>query len=105
MKQKSNKLNNLEKSRYSVLTDNLDQCYLCHLPYPDMNEIFCGRNRINSIKYGLCVPLCRNCHNRFHNDRNMQIWFMKKALNEFLKTHTIDEFKNSFRYIKGLDIF
>ena len=105
MRYKSNKLSNLEKSRYSILTDEMDKCYICSLPYPDINEIFPGRNRINSMRYGLCIPLCRKCHNQYHKDRDMQLFFMKKALDEFLKSHTLQEFKDNFEYIKGLDIF
>lgn len=105
MKYKTNKLQKLENSRYSILINDMDKCCVCGTPYPDVNEIFSGRNRINSIKYGLCIPLCRRCHDRYHKDRNMQLYFMKKAFNEFLKTHSIDDFKTNFKYIKGLDIF
>lgn len=105
MRYKTGKLKKMEMSRYSILTDNLDMCCVCGLPYPDINEVFSGRNRINSIKYGLCIPLCRNCHTRYHNDREMQLYFMKRAYNIFIEKYSIDEFKNNFRYIKGLDLF
>jgi len=105
MRYKTNKLQKLEKSRYSIVVNDMDRCCVCGMPYPDINEVFSGRNRINSIKYGLCIPLCRRCHSRFHNDRDMQLYFMKKAYNSFIQLYSIDEFKDNFRYIKGLDIF
>ena len=105
MKYKSNKLQKLEKNRYSILINDMDRCCICGLPNPDINEIFSGRNRINSIKYGLCIPLCRLHHHQYHSDRGMQLYWMDKAYKEFIKTHTKDEFIDIFKYIKGLDIF
>lgn len=73
MHNKSNKLTKLERNRYSVFTDNLDICYLCGRKKNDLHEVYAGRNRINSIKYGFVLPLCRECHslnqnNPFFND-------------------------------------
>ena len=48
----------------TVMTDNLEQCYLCGRYGPlEWHHIFGGANRINSEKYGLIVPLCHYCHN------------------------------------------
>ena len=105
MKRKTSKLRKLESSRYSIITDNLDKCICCNRNAEDINEIFMGRNRLNSIRYGLCIPLCRSCHTKFHNDREMQLYWMKIGLEHFLYTHTIEEFRDIFKYIKGLDIF
>lgn len=105
MKYKTNKLKRLENKRYSLLTEDLDHCILCGQPKKDINEIFMGRNRQNSMKYGLCIPMCDRCHHKYHNDRNLQMFFMKIGLDEFLKEHTKEEFQNTFKYIKGLDIF
>lgn len=106
MKYKTAKLKKIETNRYSLLTDDLNHCFI-HKDRmaDDINEIFMGRNRINSMKYGLCVPLCRECHSKYHIDRNMQLQFMQLGLEFFLKNHTIDEFRDIFRYIKGLDLF
>lgn len=73
IKKKSNKLAKLEKNRYSLFTDDLNICYICGRKKKDLHEIFGGRNRINSIKYGFILPLCRECHslnqnNPFFND-------------------------------------
>ena len=105
MKRKTTKLKNLEKSRYSIITNDLNRCVECFEKASDINEIFMGRNRLNSIKYGLCIPLCRRCHTKYHNDRNMQLKYMQVALEYFLIDHTIKDFQETFKYIKGLDIF
>ena len=105
MKYKTNKLRKLENNRFSIITEDLEHCILCDNPSIEVNEIFPGRNRINSMKYGLCIPLCKRHHSMYHIDRNMQLYYMKKGLDEFLKEHTKEEFQNTFKYIKGLDIF
>ena len=105
MRRKTAKLIQLEKSRYSIITEDLYHCIECPNKASDINEIFMGRNRLNSIKYGLCIPLCRECHKKYHNDRNMQLKWMKIGLKEFLRNHSKEEFREIFKYIKGLDIF
>lgn len=68
MKKKSAKLAKLEKNRFSVFTDNLDKCYLCPNKKDHLHEIFAGRNRQNSMKYGFVLPLCEKCHSKYQND-------------------------------------
>lgn len=68
LRQKSNKLAKLERNRKSVFTDNLDICYLCGRKKNDLHEVYAGRNRINSIKYGFVLPLCRECHSSNQNN-------------------------------------
>jgi hypothetical protein len=106
MKYKTSKLKKLEKERYSILTQDLSHCIIHKdKKADDINEIFMGRNRLNSMKYGLCIPLCRYCHRQYHNDRDMQLYWMKKGLEVFLQDHTIEDFRDIFLYIKGLDLF
>lgn len=105
MRAKTAKLKNLEKNRYSIITEDLNNCIECPNKASDINEIFMGRNRLNSMKNGLCIPLCRKCHKKYHNDRNMQLKWMKIGLDAYLKNHSIEEFRDIFKYIKGLDIF
>jgi hypothetical protein len=85
MKNKTNKLAKLERSRYSIFTDDLDTCIECGMYATDMNEIYQGRNRQNSMKWGLCIPMCRKCHTKYTNDRNMQLKWMIKGQKEWYK--------------------
>ena len=63
MKNKSNKLAKLEKDRFSVFTNNKDKCMFCSATTNlTWHEIFRGRNRANSMKYGFCLRMCLNCH-------------------------------------------
>lgn len=96
MKVKSSKLAKLEKNRFSILVDNLNYCVECGLRKDDLNEIFPGKNRQNSMKYGLVIPMCRKCHIKYTNDRNMQLKWMKIAQEKFEQTYN-EEFINIFR--------
>lgn len=78
MKQKSSNLSELERNRFSLFTNELDKCYICKMPKHHMHEIFSGRNRQNSMKYGLCLPLCYKCHSLYQNDKNFNDKWQKK---------------------------
>ena len=95
MHNKSKKLTKLERNRTSVFTNDLEHCYLCGKKKNDLHEIFGGRNRLNSIKYNLVLPLCRECHslnqnNPFFNDywhRQGQLYWEENigSRKEFIK--------------------
>lgn len=68
MRVKSNDLAKLERNRKSVFTDDLEHCILCGKKKNDLHEIFGGRNRLNSIKFNLVIPLCRECHSLNQNN-------------------------------------
>ena len=62
VKYKTRKLLKLEKNRYSILTNDLEHCFLCNQASVDIHEIFGGSNRRISMEDGFCVPLCRHHH-------------------------------------------
>ena len=88
IKKKSNKLAKLEKERYSILTNNLEICYICKTKKEDLHEIYGGRNRKTSIKKGFVVPLCRKCHQNNEVLQRLQ----RKMQRKYEKTHTREEF-------------
>lgn len=67
-KKRSSKLAKLERNRFSLFTDNMNKCYFCPNKKDHTHEIFCGRNRQNSMKYGLCLPICESCHSKYQNN-------------------------------------
>lgn len=98
MKNKSNKLAKLERSRFSIFTDDLDTCMFCGMSATDLNEIFRGRNRRNSMKYGTVQPLCRKCHNKITDNTELETkWKIKgqKKVMEYYKM-TKEEFIEIF---------
>lgn len=103
MHNKSKKLTKLEKNRKSVFTDNLDICYLCGKKKNDLHEIFGGRNRLNSIKYNLVLPLCRECHSLNQNNPFFNDYWHKRGQEYFeCNIGSRDEFIKVFRrnYLK-----
>lgn len=99
MQRRSNKLTNLEKNRYSVFSDNIERCYLCGNTYKlTWHEIYAGRNRQNSMKNGLCLRLCLNCHSKEQeNSQFNDYWHRQGQLywEEFIGTR--EEFIEVFR--------
>lgn len=102
MKNKSKKLAKLERERYSILTDDLEHCYLCEAEYKyikrdDLHEIFGGRNRRKSIEWGLVIPICRECHKKLTNDvkeyKKLQKEGQKAFVRKYGKKKFIEEFK------------
>lgn len=68
LKQKSNKQKQIESKRFSILQENKNKCYFCDKRAVDTHELIKGRNRKKSIKWGLCIRLCRECHRKTEED-------------------------------------
>ena len=52
----------MAKKLKSIITRDLEHCYLCGAPNPQIHHIFNGANKKKSEKYGLIMPLCMNHH-------------------------------------------
>lgn len=75
IKKRSYSLAKKEKERFSIITNNLDKCVICGKERDNLHEIFFGKNRQNSITYGLVIPLCYSHHVLMHKDSKLQhIW-------------------------------
>lgn len=71
------------KKLFSVLTDDLEHCFVCKSNVVAIHHIFYGTaNRKKSEKYGFIVPL----HPRWHTDSNDAIHRGNKKLDLHLKT-------------------
>ncbi|MBP3920799.1 MAG: hypothetical protein J6D28_04465 [Bacilli bacterium] len=58
--------------RYSIITDNLEQCIECGRYGINKHEIFYGTgNRQLSIKYGLVIPLCQAEHHNQYQSKGI----------------------------------
>lgn len=80
MHTKSKKLTKLERNRYSIFSSDIEKCYLCGSSYNlTWHEIYAGRNRKNSMKYGLCLRLCLNCHEEKQENINFNEFWHKKG--------------------------
>lgn len=97
MKNKTSKLNKLERNRYSLFSNDSEHCYFCPSTYNlTWHEIFDGRNRQNSMKYGLCLRVCMNCHSKITNNVPLKKEWYKKGQVMFEKTYPDLEFISIF---------
>ena len=94
MKNKTSKLRNLEKNRYSILTENLESCYICGSSPVDIHEIYGGSNRKISMQNGFCLPVCRTHHRLLTDDNKASEYFKQKSQGKFEETHERKEFMN-----------
>ncbi len=104
MHNKSKKLTKLERNRYSVFSNDTKKCYLCGSTYKlTWHEIYAGKNRQNSMKNGLCLRMCLNCHSREQENSQFNDYWHKQGQlywEEFIGSR--EEFIKVFRrnYLK-----
>ena len=96
IKKKSNKLAKLEKNRFSIITDDLDKCYLCPDEKEDLHEIFAGSNRQKSMKYGLVIPVCRKCHDMIPKSKTLTKKLHEVGQKAFKKYYKTENFVKIF---------
>lgn len=84
------KIKTLEKNRYSIITDNMNYCFVCGKPAQHLHEVIFGKNRVNSMKYGLVIPVCLYCHNFIHSNSDIQLKHKQIAQKKFMEYYDID---------------
>ena len=103
MKVKTTKLAKLEKNRFSLFTTDLEHCIICGKSPVNKHEIFYGRNRQNSMKFGLVIPLCTEEHHNqvgktgIHFDIELCAEWHKKGQIAFEETYPDLDFVSIFR--------
>lgn len=96
LKQVSKKRVKLERNRFSIFTDNLDKCYFCNKPKDDLHELLGGRNRNNSMRYGLVLPVCREHHNEIQHSMKYKKMAQKKFQEVYPEVDFVDIFKINY---------
>ena len=98
IKKRSSNLAKLEKERFSLFTDNKDRCMFCGSTYKlTWHEIYCGRNRRNSMRYGLCLRMCLRCHKLKQENKQFNDEWHKKGQAMFSKAYPNEDFNAVFR--------
>lgn len=78
--------------RKSILTDDLTVSYLSGRPKEDIHHCIFGRGRRQiSEREGFIVPLTHEEHMRVHQDRELQLYFVRKCQTKYEETHTREE--------------
>ena len=96
LKQVSKKRVKLERNRFSIFTDNLDKCYFCNRQKQDLHELIGGRNRNNSMKYGLVLPVCREHHNEIQHSTEYKKVAQIKFQEVYPEVDFVDIFKINY---------
>lgn len=97
IRKKSSKLAKLERNRYSIITYNLDICYVCQKHKKDhLDEVFGGRNRQTSMKYGLVIPICFKCHRELTDNPLLKKDIQEEAKKIFIKKYSEEKFIKEF---------
>lgn len=97
MKQKSSKLAKLERNRFSLFTDDLDHCIICGKKKDNIHEVIYGKNRINSMKFGLTIPLCNYHHQMMHSNPVLSNKYKKRGQALFDSAYPDLNFENIFK--------
>lgn len=79
---------------YSLMTDDLEHCYICHKKAIQRHHIFNASNRKHSTDDHLWIPVCLECHIKIHNERSQRLNYCLKQDGQwkFEETHTHDEY-------------
>ena len=97
MSKKSKKLAKMERNRTSILTSDMEHCFVCGAKKEHIHEVCFGKNRLNSIKYGLVIPVCFNCHVKIHEDINLQDKHHRIAQKKFNEVYPYLDFVEIFK--------
>ena len=99
LKKRTSKQAKLEQNRFSILTNDLDHCIICHSKKEHLHEVFYGKNRQNSMKYGCVIPLCQTCHFEMHRNKEWQDYWHIVAQKRFMEYYnkSVDEFTLLFK--------
>lgn len=94
---KSKKIIKLERNRFSILTNDLDHCIICGSKKDNLHEVFFGTNRVNSMKYGLVIPLCLEHHLEMHRNKEWQDYWHRKGQLDFIEHYPDLDFLEIFK--------
>lgn len=98
LKNRTSKQAKLERNRFSVFNDNINKCYFCsgtiNLTW---HEIYRGRNRSNSMKYGLCLRMCLDCHKKYQDNEEFNDYWHKKGQQAFITNYPELDFMGIFK--------
>ena len=99
LKSRTKKQAKLERNRFSILTSDLEHCIICCVKKEHLHEVFFGRNRTNSIKYGLVIPLCSLHHIEMHKNKEWQEYWHIIAQKRFMEYYhkSSDDFIGIFK--------
>lgn len=77
----------------SILTDDMEHCFLCGSDRQQIHHIFGAANRKKSEADGLVIPVCLNCHMLIHQNQQA---IKKVGQIAYERSHTREEFMKRY---------
>lgn len=89
-----------DKERFSTIYTLSDKycCNCLKTGYIEINEIYEGAKRPTSINNGFVAPLCKECHDLFHNNRKFALKYKILFQIHYQLTHSLNDFMNIIHY-------
>lgn len=94
---KNKTITKLERDRFSILTNDLTRCIVCGNKKDHLHEVFPGRNRSNSMKYGCVIPLCEKHHREIHTNSVLSNHYKLLAQQRFIEEYPYLNFVEIFK--------
>lgn len=85
--------------KFSLFTEDLNHCYVCGRPYPQIHHIMNSANKAKSEEYGLILPLCLNHHTGaegVHTKPEKMLACRQMAQRKFEEEHSREEWISEF---------
>lgn len=78
-----------DSERYSIITPDLNHCYICGSDKVYLHECIHGTaGRKKSKSDGLVIPVCGVCHSNIHNKPTLDLRIKQMAEKVWLDTYT-----------------
>lgn len=93
------KLKKQKKAKNNPKPTINDTCYICNAPYAQTHEIYYGKNRQNSIEYGMQCKLCEKHHTGaegIHKDPYFDFKVKQLYQKQFEEKYSREEFVKVF---------
>lgn len=79
---------------HSIMTDDLDTCYICGRDRTQFHHVFGASNRNHSTEDGLFIPICAECHEKIHKFNPLSL--KQEGQRCYEKTHSREEFMKRY---------
>ena len=79
---------------HSIMTDDLDTCYICGRDRTQVHHVFGASNRNHSTEDGLFIPVCAECHEKIHKFNPIAL--KQEGQRCYEKTHSREEFMKRY---------
>lgn len=96
IKKQTKKQKKAEKNRFSIIQKDMSICFFCGKSAESIHELIGGINRQKSMKWGLCVGACLDCHRLVEDKQKIKQKYQILGQKAFIKKYGFDLFIKEF---------